>query len=276
MKNFILWALAFIALTILTQIGGIALLVAYLAVRLTSRRPIAGWRSVGAIAAAFTVTYAAMTFFIVPPLAALGGRVPLPCSFDSDRSFGAANPIYCILNRNYVTPELANVLANLARDINKLHRGTQTLYLDANFPFMTGFPLLPHLSHNDGRKLDLAFYYADQNGTYQPGKLRSPIGYWAFEFPASGESTPCRDNRLVTLRWDMPILQPMFTPLALDTTRMRATLDWLFTTGPALGVERVFIEPHLATRLGVSSSILGFQGCRAARHDDHIHFQVRR
>jgi hypothetical protein len=27
--------------------------------------------------------------------------------------------------------------------------------------------------------------------------------------------------------------------------------------------------------LGVSSPLLGFQGCRAARHDDHIHIQIK-
>ena len=41
-------------------------------------------------------------------------------------------------------------------------------------------------------------------------------------------------------------------------------------------VERIFIEPYLAARLGVSSDVLGFQGCRAARHDDHIHIQIKR
>jgi hypothetical protein len=49
----------------------------------------------------------------------------------------------------------------------------------------------------------------------------------------------------------------------------------LATDGQALGIERIFIEPYLAARLGVSSPLLGFQGCRAARHDDHIHIQIR-
>jgi hypothetical protein len=29
--------------------------------------------------------------------------------------------------------------------------GTVTIALDANFPFVNGFPLLPHLSHADGK-----------------------------------------------------------------------------------------------------------------------------
>lgn len=36
-------------------------------------------------------------------------------------------------------------------------------YLDANFPFKDGFPLLPHLSHDDGRKVDIAFMYRYQS-----------------------------------------------------------------------------------------------------------------
>ena len=52
--------------------------------------------------------------------------------------------------------------------------------LDGNFPFITGFPLLPHLSHDDGEKVDLAFYYADDTG-YLRGATRAPIGYFAFE-----------------------------------------------------------------------------------------------
>lgn len=276
MKNFILWAGAFAVLTILTQIGGIALVLAYLVVRIVWRAPLQGWRAFGTTFVAFAAIYSAMTFLIVPPLAALADRVPLPCSFDSNKSFGAANPIYCVLNRNYVAPELANLLVNFSREIDQAYPGTRTFYLDANFPFLNGFPLLPHLSHSDGRKLDIAFYYADENGTYLPGKLRSPIGYWAFEFPVKGESSPCRDNQILTLRWDMKPLQSAFPRYAIDAPRTKAALNWLFTAGQKFGVERVFVEPHLAARLGTSSPLLGFQGCRAGRHDDHIHLQIKR
>jgi len=53
-------------------------------------------------------------------------------------------------------------------------------------------------------------------------------------------------------------------------------MQWLVSNGPRFKVDRLFIEPYLAGRLGVSSDVLGFQGCRAARHDDHIHIQIRR
>ena len=61
--------------------------------------------------------------------------------------------------------------------------GTQVLALDANFPFLDGFSMFPHLSHADGRKLDVAFLYESEDGQSAFGATRSPIGYWAFEQP---------------------------------------------------------------------------------------------
>jgi hypothetical protein len=39
-------------------------------------------------------------------------------------------------------------------------------------------------------------------------------------------------------------------------------------------VGKVFLEPPLARQLGLEDAKLRFQGCRAARHDDHIHAQL--
>jgi hypothetical protein len=61
----------------------------------------------------------------------------------------------------------------------------------------------------------------------------------------------------------------------MDTARTRAALLWLATDGPNFGIERVFIEPYLAARMNVSSPLFGFQGCHAARHDDHVHVQIK-
>ena len=74
----------------------------------------------------------------------------------------------------------------------------------------------------------------------------------------------------------MKALQPLYPDRPLEPERTRTALRWLVTEGQKFGVERVFVEPYLAARLGVSSPLLGFQGCRAARHDDHIHVQIKR
>jgi hypothetical protein len=107
-----------------------------------------------------------------------------------------------------------------------------------------------------------------------PGAVRSPIGYFAFEQPRGGGGS-CGRGSPYSLRWDMDWLQPLLPDLALDEERTRAALSWLTASGGRFGVEKIFLEPHLAQRLGVSSPLIRFQGCNAARHDDHIHVQVR-
>lgn len=173
--------------------------------------------------------------------------------------------MYCVLNRQYVVPELRSVLVDFSNEIQQQYPKTKTLILDANFPFLDGFPMLPHLSHQDGRKVDLAFYYKDVE-SYLPKVTRSPIGYFAFE---DGQ-TDCPD-KLLSLRWNFEWLQPLWSSYDLEPLRMAAALKILSNDER---VSKLFIEPHLKSRFGVESSKIRFQGCRAARHDDHIHLQL--
>jgi len=262
--------------TLLTQVGGLAVLITWLIARWAPLRRLRGWSRAGLNAALFVALYAALHGFVVPPLAALGGRVPLPCSAQPGRPFAAGHPLFCLLDRHYVDPRLVTLITSLSRDVEHSYPGTVTLYLDGNLPLLNGFPLLPHLSHDDGRKLDIAFYYAAADGAYRPGRLRSPIGYWAFEQPSATDETRCPGRPWLTLRWDMRLLQRVLPALPLEPHRTGTALRWLVTEGRNFDVERVFIESYLATRLGVTSPLLGFQGCRAARHDDHIHVQLKR
>jgi hypothetical protein len=237
----------FLILTILTQIGGIAWLVS----RLFKRSLLAFL--------ALCLTASVATIWIAPQF----GRVPLSCG--SSSTLQVQSTLYCALNRHYVVPELKATLTDLATDMDTKIPGTITLVLDANFPFWTGFPLLPHLSHDDGRKADIAFYYKAETG-YQPTATKSPIGYFAFE----QGPTDC-PKAWPSLRWDMGWLQPFWRDLFVDHRRTAAALQWL-AQDPR--VEKVFIEPHLRQTLGASHPKVRFQGCRAARHDDHIHFQI--
>lgn len=262
MLRLLLLAAAFILLTALTEVGGIILLAAI------ALGQILRWRKL-AITAAFLGLYTAATTLIVPQLATTTGRVPIACTGEPMRAL----PILCAMNRHYVTPDVLALAKALAEDTATAFPGTITVALDANFPFLDGIPLLPHLSHDDGKKLDLAYFYADRAGTYLRAATRSPIGYWAFEVPAAGEEADC-PPQWPTARWDMGWLQPLFPDLKLEPERTRFALNWLFEQGPSQNLQRVFLEPYLARRLGVASPLLGFQGCRAARHDDHIHLQV--
>ena len=138
--------------------------------------------------------------------------------------------------------------------------------LDANFPFLDGFPLPPHLSHDDGRKADIAFYYQDFSRTYVPAATRSPIGYFAFE---QGPSD-CPD-RILSLRWDLSWLQPLMRDLPPDVARMK-TIMRLLSADPRVG--KILLEPHLVQSWDIANPKVRFQSCRASRHDDHIHVQL--
>lgn len=265
--------LVFLLVALLTQVGGIAFVICWIVARWALGR-FDGVKRIAANLFLFSIVYALLHVFVVPSVAAHYGRVPLPCFAGQDRPFKAASPLFCVLDRNYVDPRLVALLTTLAREMERRFPGTVTVYLDANFPFVNGFPLLPHLSHSDGRKLDIAYYYATPDGTYLAGRMRSPIGYWGFEQPDNTDTSPCVKESRLSLRWNMSMLQPLYPDVKLERDRTRAALDWLLHDGQAFGVQRLFIEPYLAKRLGVSSPILGFQGCRAARHDDHIHIQI--
>lgn len=234
-------------LTIVTQLGGIAWLLA----RYFRFRKIA-----------FVLLYAGLSFSSLW-IAPIFGRVPLACG--GEGTLRAQSWHYCLLNRQYVSPGLKDVAQDLANRVAEEYPGTITLTLDANFPFFDGFALLPHLSHNDGRKLDLAFYYRD-GATYIPGAVRSPIGYFAFE----DGPTNCPARRL-TLRWDLRWLQPFMIDLELEAARTQFMLKLL---ADDVRVGRVFLEPHLKNRLAPEADKIRFQGCRAARHDDHIHIEL--
>lgn len=97
---------ALVAVTLVTQVTALALALAWLAARRllagrTDRRQRAGFGFL-----IFAASYGLLHFLVVPPIAALAGRVPLPCAADADRPFAAANPMFCWLDRHYVDPRL--------------------------------------------------------------------------------------------------------------------------------------------------------------------------
>lgn len=250
----VLWhTFVVVALTLLTQLGGIAWLLALLLSRYRA----------GTFLALFILIYGG--FWMGARIAAPEfGRVAMPCIDPGPGHASALSPLYCAMNRTYVTLETATVAEGLAAHMEDRFPGTRTRVLDAGFPFVEGFPLIPHLSHDDGRKFDLALWY-------QGGDTRSPIGYFAFEQPGPSDPQSCDTSG--ALRWDLDWLQPYLPEMPLDETRTAEALRWLSDTLPPDG--KIFLEPHLAGRLGVESANVRFQGCDAARHDDHIHVQLR-
>jgi hypothetical protein len=200
-------------------------------------------------------------------LAQLAGRTPLPCFATDAAPLQAANIGYCLLMRNYVTPTTKTHLLTVAQQFRQIYPHSTVRYLDANLPFLNGFPLLPHLSHQDGRKVDLAYFY-QRKATQQPVDFSpSWLGYWCYEQPQHPKEAAC-NGKPSYLRWDFDWLQPWYGAYAMDAARTRTLLRLL-----AANAQKILLEPHLQTRLSAHAANVKFQGCRAARHDDHIHAQ---
>jgi hypothetical protein len=221
----------------------------------------------------FLALYSFVTFLIVPSLAKLSGRVPLPVT--QTDNLRPLNFLTCFLNRHYVRPELKQIAMDVAKQMSDKFPGTVINYLDANFPFINNFPLIPHLSHNDGKKLDVAFCYIDRKTGKISDDAPSFIGYGVCEEPEPGEintADACAEQG----QWQYSLMMKIIPQrnkknFTFDMVRTKALVN-LFASNPE--VEKIFIEPHLKSRMKLTSNKIRFHGCHAVRHDDHIHIQI--
>ncbi len=253
----------FIILTIVTQIGGIVLLFSSIISNLIHKQ----FRFKKSIV--FLSCYLITTIVVVPVLAPFFGREKVIHSdYVSPTTFATV-----ILNRNYVKPELNELLRNVADRIanDRIH----IKYLDANFPFLDGFPLIPHLSHSDGKKIDISFVYSEPGQSIDSKKKKSLSGYGVFEGPKTHEVNQieaCRKRGY--WQYDFPKYLTFGTinnELKFSDV-LNVKLIQSFLTEPNLG--KIFIEPHLKKRLRLEHEKIRFHGCQSVRHDDHLHIQL--
>lgn len=252
----------FVILTILTQIGGIV----YLLSDFIAKKSKIKFKLKGLIS--FIVIYLFSTFLIVPFIASLFGREKIICT----EKIQPTNKMTLILNRNYVKPELNTFLKRVE---NNLANTNITInFLDANFPFFDGFPLLPHLSHNDGLKLDLSLVYETRNGEISD-KQKSNSGYGVFEEPKNEEFNQiekCLSNGY--FQYDYPKYLTFGTINKELLFSKKGTKRLIEAILKEEELEKLFIEPHLKNRLRLNNNKIRYHGCRAVRHDDHIHIQL--
>lgn len=262
-----------VLLTILSQVGGIIFLLTRLAYPfINSKIRFVWWRFVSKSVTFFGI-YFLLIATLVPMLAGLFGRVPLPIS--GYNQLYPANKLTYLLNRHYVKPELKELVIKISQQMSRSFPGTKTRYLDAGFPFFDGFPLLPHLSHNDGQKIDFAFYYLDKNTNQPSDRVPSPIGYGISENPRPGEintTAYCLNKGY----WQYGFLEKLISQKSkeryiFDSVRTRELIS-MFDAQYA--VKKIFLEPHLKQRLQLLSNKIRFHGCGSVKHDDHFHIQL--
>lgn len=190
------------------------------------------------------------------------GLVALPCVGDSPITPVA--PVYCRRDRHYVTERAKASLEAAAATVAKRFPGAQVQYMDASWPAGRR-PMPPHRSHGDGRQIDITLFYVDRDGRpLQRPPTRN--GYEAYEPPRFERERVCVGQRAPHNDGKDP---PQDRAWRLDEARTR---ELVRTLAADPRVRRVFLEPHLKTRLGFGSNPkVRFAGCAAARHDDHIH-----
>jgi len=263
--NIALHLALFVMLTIITQIGGLVYLMALLIVsKKSAKYRLKRW-------CFFAVLYLVCTMLFVPIIAPLFGREKIK-KFDrvAPRTF-----MTDLLNRNYVHPELNVSLQEIAQGLGNKHPGLKLVYLDANFPFLNKFPLLPHLSHSDGKKIDVSFIYQDKEGKLT-NKKPSTSGYGVFESPQPGEYDQikkCLDKG--NWQYDFPRYLTFGTINPDIAFSEKVTKDLILEILKQPSTGKLFIEPHLKSRMNLRHERIRYHGCQAVRHDDHIHFQLK-
>lgn len=263
MFRIVVHALVFLLLSLITQVGGLVYLIAILAAR--------SWKRSFPFKTLFifAIIYLITTFLLIPPIASLFNREPI----QHQANIKPANYLTILLNRHYVDPKLNKVLSDTAKSLQK--RNISIIYLDANFPFLDHFPMLPHLSHDDGEKVDISFVYEDEQGKVTD-KTVSVSGYGVFEAPKQNEKD-----------WTHYCQQQGYFHYGLTEYLSfgRTNKDLSFSENGTrqlvnsllqqAQLGKLFIEPNLKQRLRLTHPRIRFQGCWAVRHDDHIHIQLR-
>lgn len=266
MTKILLHILLVTVLTILTQVGGVIWILVLGYFKWSSTQKSKKFRLL-----TFLILYLLISLTIIPPLARINGRVPLPIIRSSN--LVTHNMMTPLMNRHYVKPQLKAQLMDLANKLNAENPNIKLSYLDANFPFIDGFPLLPHLSHDDGHKVDLSFYYTKDG---KQGNLKpSQSGYGKYVEPDKKEFNQTHTYK-ARGHWHYDFTKYLTLgsrdDLEFDPTTTKKLIKLLVNQKLT---EKILIEPHLKKRMNLSHSKIRFQGCHAVRHDDHIHLQIR-
>ena len=261
--RFILHILLTVLLTLATQIGGIVYLLTIIILhKIKVKKRIYRFLT-------FIFLYLSVTFLVVPNIDPYFGRVKITNNiYVQNHSL-----ITTLCNRNYVKPKLNASLQNIGNHFKQRYPTLTLVYLDANFPFIDKFPLLPHLSHSDGKKIDLSFLYTEA-GKFT-NKKPTTSGYGIFEEPKSSEynqTNRCKQKGFWQYDYSKFVTFGSFNADLKFSLKPTKYLIQLILQQKS--TQKVFIEPHLKYRMNLNNAKIRFHGCKAVRHDDHIHFQI--
>jgi len=271
--NILVIIILFVILTALSQVGGIILLLWLLLYQFFKKRFKNAWVRRGVHVGGFVVFYLFLMFVIIPPLARIQDRVPLPMS-----KSGALVPVTywtAIFGRNYIKSEGRAKLENIAEAYVKKHPDLKVKYMDCNYPFRINMPgtknvwilegLLPHITH-DGTKADIALVYNDKNGL-SSNLTPTAFGYGSSVDPLPTETcTPCACEHSGYWQYSFMYRNIPRTDYPLNN-ELSTELIKLFDRNLPY---TIFLEKHLQQRFNLHGNF-SQAGCHSVRHDDHFH-----
>jgi hypothetical protein len=262
----------FALLTLLTQVGGLALWPIFGTIYRYSRL-FPFLKRILFRTVTLGIAYLVVCQTVVPLTAHMMGRTRLPIFATESLPTGPLHIGYTLLNRTYVQAHTYQAYTEAVRRFGKKHPGITVRYLDAGFPFET-IPLLPHLSHSDGQRIDVAFLF-ESEGKHIDRAL-SPIGYWGYAKESRPRSECAGSTRKlgplrVSLRWDFAPLQVLWPSFTLDRKHTRALFREL---AKDTRVCSILLEPTLHKILNAPK--LSSNPCNVARHDDHFHLSIKK
>ncbi|MGK0364925.1 MAG: hypothetical protein ACI85O_001985, partial [Saprospiraceae bacterium] len=256
--KFVGWTFLIALLTFLSQTGGVILLV-FLIIRSFLSKDISKPKRILRNWSIFLILYGSFNFLVVPTIAGLSGKVPLPIFSENLRPHRLA---YALLNRHYVTSDMCREIINAANAMSNKYPSTITYYLDGSHPI--GTPrLYPHIKHKSGRKLDVCFFYKKKNGGDEVEENPSILGYGYYAPPKKGERDlpgECADRGSWWYGFTgWFVLDRTGQDLEIDAEKNRFFLKALTKER---SVRRIFIEPHLKERFGMQKNEkIRFHGC---------------
>lgn len=269
--NYIGHLLAIGLLTLVTQVGGAFYLLAVIVYKVLKLKK---WQKLVTVIA----IYLFGILVVIPPLAKQNNRVAMPV-FKSKKVHVGSHTLFTVLaNRHYVRPEMKQMLVEVATEMHSKYPGIKIEYLDGSFPLFKEYRMLPHLKHDDGRKLDVNYIRTKQKSGKYSNRYFSFFGYGFSEKPKVNESNfpaECAKRG----KWQYNIIEQAVPDQKWRNLEfpVNENRDLLKSIVDHSSTKYVFIEPHLKQRLGLSdNSRVKFHGCWAVRHDDHMHIQLQR
>lgn len=157
-------------------------------------------------------------------------------------------------------------MRDIAGKVAAAHPDAIVHFMEASWPSGKR-PMPPHLSHGDGRQIDVALFYETTDARPLP-RPPTPSGYYAFEPMRPDDFDPCVGRIRPGDNKDPPTTRQWRLDEARTKTLIRALLD-------DRRVRRLLLEPHLKARLGFAhEDRIRFPGCNTLRHDGHVHVDV--